>query len=113
MTTEEKIAKVKIYLGNDSVPEDAVILSYLDDAEQRIVEAEYPFRDTTETDDEGNLKWTMSKKYEQAQCELASRMLFRVGFQGQLTSNENGIIRGWESVDDVDILNRVTPKVGF
>lgn len=113
MTDEQKIEKVKIYLGNDAVPDDKVILSYLDDARQRIVEAEYPFRDTTETDEEGNLKWTMSAKYEQVQCELASRMLFRVGFQGQISSNENGIIRGWESVDDIDILNRITPKVGF
>lgn len=113
MTTEEKINKVKIYLGNDAVPDDEVIESYLEDAAQRITEAEYPFKDTTETDDDGNYVWTMSTKYEQAQCELASRMLFRVGFQGQLTSNENGIIRGWETVDDKDILNRIVPKVGF
>ena len=113
MTDNEKVAKVKIYLGTDTVPSDAVILSYLDDAKQRITEAEYPFCDITQRDSGGNLIWTMSTKYEQAQCELASRMLFRVGFQGQLTSNENGIIRGWETVDDKDILNRITPKVGY
>lgn len=113
MTTEEKINKVKIYLGNDAVPSDEVISSYLDDAEMRIAEVEYPFRDTTETDENGNRIWKMSRKYEQSQCELASRMLFRVGFQGQTGSNENGIIREWASADDIDILNRITPKVGF
>lgn len=112
MTSEEKINLVKTFLGTDTVPEDTVIESYLDVAEQRITEAEYPFRDTEALDDNGNRIWTMSRKYEKAQCELASRMLFRVGFQGQLESNENGIIRQWASADDIDILNRITPKVG-
>ena len=113
MTTEEKVKLVKTFLGSDTVPDDDVILAYLEVAEQRITEAEYPFRDTEAVNDDGEKIWAMSKKYEKAQCELASRMLFRVGFQGQTGSNENGIIREWASADDIDILNRITPKVGF
>ena len=112
MTDTEKIELVRIFL-NDEDTSDAVISAYLDVAEQRIVEAEYPFKDTAETDDDDNPIWTMSAKYDKLQCELASRMLFRRGFNGQISSNENGIIREWASEDDIDIINRVTPKVGF
>ena len=109
MTTEEKIALVRIFL-NDYEIQDVVITSYLDQAEDRIISAEYPFAETH--DDNGNLLKEMSKKYERTQCELASRMISRIGFLGQNNSNENGIIRTWESTDDIDILNRITPKVG-
>ena len=113
MTSEEKIALVKIFMGTDTVPEDEAILAYLDVAEQRLLSAKYPFEDTEETDEDGNKVWALPAKHDRDQCELASRMLFRVGFQGQTQSNENGIIRQWDSVDDIDILNRVTPKVGL
>ena len=113
MTLEEKIEMTKTFLGTDSIPDDGVIMTYLDIAEQRLLNAKYPFEDTEETDSDGNRVRGLPKKHDRDQCELASRMLCRVGFQGQLESNENGIIRQWESTDDIDILNRVTPKVGF
>lgn len=113
MTQEQKIALVKVFMGTDTIPSDEAIVTYLDVAEQRLLSAKYPYEDTEETDSNGNRIWTLPSKHDADQCELASRMLFRVGFQGQTESNENGIIRQWASVDDIDILNRVTPKVGL
>lgn len=112
MTDEKKIELVKTFLGSDTIPEDEVITAYLEVAEQRLLSAKYPYEDTEAVNEEGEKIWKLPAKHEIDQCELASRMLFRVGFQGQLGSNENGIIREWASVDDIDILNRVTPKVG-
>ena len=103
MTDTEKIALVKELLNDQTVP-DATVSVYLTLAAQRIVKSEYPFGDGTEE---------MSFKYEPEQTELAMRMLARRGFEGQVNSNENGIIRQWASEDDADILKRITPKVGF
>lgn len=103
MTDAEKIAMVKALLNDTTVP-DATVSVYLTLSEERIKKSEYPFGNGTEA---------MSDKYEMEQCELAMRMLARRGFEGQVDSNENGIIRAWATEDDTDILKRITPKVGF
>lgn len=100
MTDAEKILTVKTLLNDTTVP-DATVSVYLSLAEKRIVKSEYPFG-----------TGIMSEKYEWEQCELAMRMLARRGFEGQVNSNENGIIRQWADSDDEDILKRITPKVG-
>ena len=102
MTEEEKIAFVKALVNDDKVTE-GVIAAYLSLSSQRIVEKCYPFN--------GDGK-TMPDKYDLTQCELASRMIIRRGAEGQLSSSEGEISRQYGSVDDEDILARVTPFVG-
>lgn len=104
MTDTEKITLVKTLI-NDSTLDDALVSVYLDLAEARIIKSEYPCISDGEPR-------SMSDKYEYEQCELASRMIARRGFEGQVNSNENNIIRQWASADDEDILRRITPKVG-
>ena len=46
------------------------------------------------------------------QCELVVRMLARRGGEGEISHTENGVTRAYMSVDDEDILQRLTPFVG-
>ena len=49
----------------------------------------------------------MPAEYEMLQCELAARYFFRRGGEGEITHSENGISRGYGSVNDEDLLMEV------
>ena len=103
MTEAEKISYVQILVSDDTVTEN-IIKTYLSISAHRIVEKMYP-----NGNGEGK---EMPSKYDLTQCELASRMIMRRGIEGQLGSTENGISRDFQTVDDEDILARVTQIVG-
>ena len=107
MTQAEKIAMVKNLVENDAEATDAVVAVYLNSALYAMLERLYPF-------DASKTATDVPERYDMIQCELAARYFLRRGGQGELNHEENGINRQWESVDDADILNRLTPfaKVG-
>ena len=53
-------------------------------------------------------------RYDSIQCDLAARYFLRRGGQGEINHEENGVNRQYGSVDDADILEKLTPfaKVG-
>lgn len=101
MTDAEKKALVKAQV--DGTVADATITSYLSIAADRILRRRYPFG-TTET--------TVPAEYEVTQCELAARMINRMGAEGQTGHSENGVSRSWDTADDADVLSRITPFAG-
>lgn len=127
MTEAEKVALVSTLVNDNSIDE-SVIQVYLTFAKDRILGKMYPFVDymktktetktVTEVDDEGNEVqkeveveipvYPLPLKYERVQCELASRMILRRGTEGERGHNENGVNRTYDSVDDSDILSRVS-----
>ena len=104
MTDNEKIAEIKV-LVSDSRITDEVITTYLNIATQRLLKRMYPCKP-----DISGL--TLPSYHDHDVCELASRMIDRRGFEGQKESTENGVRRGYGTVDDEDILMRVTQVVG-
>lgn len=104
MTDNEKLAETKV-LVDDSRVSDEVITTYLGIATQRLLERMYPCK----ADISG---LTLPSKHDHDVCELASRMIARRGIEGQKESTENGVRRGFATVDDEDILTRVTQVVG-
>ena len=104
MTDTEKLAEVKVLI-NDSRVSDETITTYIGIATQRLLERMYP----TTADLSSK---TLPNKHDHDVCELASRMIDRRGFEGQKESTENGVRRGYATVDDEDILMRVTQVVG-
>jgi hypothetical protein len=104
MTSEQMIEEVEI-LVNDSRVSQETISTYLAIAEQRILQRMYPFKDDLSA-------LILPTKHEHDVCELASRMIIRRGFEGQTHSTENGVHRVFKTVDDEDILMRVTQCVG-
>ena len=107
MTQAEKIIMVRTLVENDSNATDEIIAVYLNLAVNAMLERLYPFDSTKDSGD-------VPVRYDTLQCELAARYYLRRGGQGEINHEENGVNRQYASVDDEDILRRLTPfaKVG-
>ena len=107
MTDVEKTNMVRTLVENDSDATDEVIATYLSLACSAMLERLYPFDTDKDSTD-------LPVRYDALQCELAARYFLRRGGQGEINHEENGVNRQYGSVDDSDILNRLTPfaKVG-
>lgn len=106
MTSAEKVRMVQTILG-DSTATDSVVKVYLQLACAKMLKRLYPFDDSKEESD-------IPTSYHTDQCELAVRLFLRKGGEGETSHEENGVNRTYGSVDDEDILSRLTPfaKVG-
>ena len=107
MDASAKTAMVRTLVENDPGATDATIGVYLDLACYAMLERLYPYdSDKTSAD--------IPSRYDTIQCELAARYFLRRGGQGEINHEENGVNRQYGTVDDADILQRLTPfaKVG-
>ena len=107
MTDAEKIARVKVLVENDPGATDDVVAVYLSSAQYAMLERLFPLHKDKSVDD-------IPVRYDSIQCDLAARYFLRRGGQGELNHEENGVNRQYGSVDDADILEKLTPfaKVG-
>lgn len=107
MTDAEKITMVKTLVESDAEATDDVVSVYLNLACSAMLERLYPYDSTKEAED-------IPSRYDTIQCDLAARYFLRRGGQGEINHEENGVNRQYASVDDEDILRKLTPfaKVG-
>lgn len=102
MTENEKIALIK---ATSDATDDFVISAFLQKAKSAILNRLYTaWHQWPENAD-------VPPRYDIAQCELAIRYYNRQGGEGEVSHNENGIGRTWDSPDDADILLSITPIV--
>jgi len=106
MTDAQKIAMVKSIVDDSTVTDDVATV-YLQIACFKMLERLYPYDVTKQASD-------IPERYDMIQCELAARLFLRKGGEGETSHEENGVNRTYGSVDDEDILSRLTPfaKVG-
>ena len=103
MTQEEKVAMVQAIVGDDSdVATDEQVAIYLQLACDKMLERLFPF-------DSSKSEGDLPARYDTMQCELGARLYLRKGGEGELSHEENGVNRTYGSVDDEDILSRLTP----
>lgn len=102
MTDAEKIALTKVFVNDANVTDD-IIAVYVALAAQKIVARAYPFG----TGDE-----EVPSKYDKLQCELAARLIFKRGFEGETVSIENGVHRHFGSANEEDLISEVMQIVG-
>ena len=107
MTDAQKIAMVQTLVQNDGDATDAIVTVYLQLALNKMLERLFPYDSTKTVSD-------IPERYEIIQCELAARLYLRRGGESEISHEENGVNRTYGSVDDEDILSRLTPfaKVG-
>lgn len=107
MTDSEKQAMVLALVDNDATATAELLSVYLRIAYGKMLERLYPFNDAKTVSD-------IPERYDEIQCELAARLFLRRGGEGESNHEENGVNRQYDSVDDEDILSRLTPfaKVG-
>lgn len=107
MTNEQKIAMVTALVDGDPTATAELITVYLQVACNKMLERLYPFDATKQESD-------IPARYETIQCELCARLFLRRGSEGESNHEENGVNRAYGTVDDEDLLSRLTPfaKVG-
>jgi len=107
MTDAQKIARVKVLVENDPMATDDVVAVYLDSARYAMLERLFPLHPNKSVED-------IPERYDSIQCDLAARYFLRRGSQAELNHEENGVNRSYGSVDDADLLEKLTPyaKVG-
>ena len=107
MTQAEKIAMVKTLVESDPGATDEVVGVYLTLALNTMLERLFPYESGKDSGD-------VPVRYDTIQCELAARYFLRRGGQGEINHEENGVNRQYGTIDDDDILKRLTPfaKVG-
>lgn len=106
MTSEQKQTMVQTIVSDGTATAEMVSV-YLRLACNKMLERLYPYDIDKEESD-------LPARYDTLQCELAARLFLRRGSEAESSHEENGINRVYGSVDDEDILSRITPfaKVG-
>lgn len=104
MTTQEKMARVSVLIAPDTTSSD--LLTYLlEQSEGIVLNRRYPFGVP-----EGA---TVPAMYESVQIRIAVELYSKMGAEGQLAHEENGIKRTWEAAEvSPSLLKQITPLVG-
>ena len=101
----EKLDQLKILLGKQGDnSEDDLLLMLLTLSAQKILERVYPYDDSIKE---------VPSRYATKQVEIALYLYNKRGAEGQISHNENGISRTYESADVPESLMKgITPYVG-
>ena len=102
MTTAEKIETVQVLVDNDKKATPKLVRVYLLSARQMILDRLYALVPEDRPDE-------VPEQYAMLHCQLAARQFLRRGAEAESSHEENGINRVYSSVDDEDILSRLTP----
>ncbi|MCQ2544310.1 MAG: hypothetical protein MJ126_09120 [Lachnospiraceae bacterium] len=97
MTEAEKREYIKTMLDDSTIADSLADMALLE-AKENIFMRMYPTgnkpADVTE----------VPERYAILQCKLACRYIVRIGAEGEIAHNENGINRTYHSTDDRDLL---------
>lgn len=102
MTDNMKVQMVQRLISDVTVTED-LVSDYLTLAADKIIQRVWPF---------GGAPAEFPPRYDLIQVQLTVRLIARRGGEGEISHTESGISRGYDSVDDEDILRQLTPCVG-
>lgn len=101
MADSYKLTKLRLMVGANA-SEDDLLLMYLTDAERAILNHLYPM--------DKDVDHTLPTRYESRQVEIAAYLYNKRGAEGEISHNENGINRSYESASIPDsMLKSIVP----
>jgi hypothetical protein len=104
MTNEQKIAKLGVLISPDTA-DTSLLLALIEQAEGIVLNRRYPFGAP-----EGA---AVPTAYEHIQLQIAVELFSKMGAEGQVVHDENGIKRTFEAADvSPSLLRRIVPVVG-
>ncbi len=104
MTNEQKIAKLGVLISPDTAETELLSL-LIEQAEGIVLSRRYPFGAP-----EGA---TVPTAYEHIQLQIALELFSKMGAEGQVVHDENGIKRTYEAADvSPSLLHRIMPVIG-
>ena len=107
MESNEKLAELRLIVETDE--DDNILLSYLDQAKDVILNRMYPYGT-----DEQYASMDVPKRFEYKQIRIAAYFMNKRGAEGETQHIENGIHRNYKSSDvPEDMLWDVFPVVGI
>ena len=107
MEQYEKLAELRLIVESDE--DDNVLLSYLEQAKDVILNRMYPYGT-----DEEYAQMDVPKRFEFKQIRIAAYFMNKRGAEGEVQHIENGIHRNYKSSDvPEDMLWDVFPVVGI
>ena len=104
MTNTEKLERLSVLISPDTASID--ILSFLlEQAEGIVLNQRFPFGVPENA--------AVPVAYEHIQIQIAVELFSKLGAEGQVGHNENGVSRTWESGDvSQSLLKRIVPVAG-
>lgn len=104
MDTNEKVAKLEVLISPDTASTDLLVF-LVEQAEGIVLNKRYPFGVP-----EGA---KVPAQYEQIQIRVAMELFSKLGAEGQVGHQENGISRQWEAADvSPSLLRGIVPICG-
>ena len=104
MTNEQKIEKLGVLISPDTA-DISLLIFLIEQAESIVLNRRYPFGIP-----EGA---TVPTAYEHIQLQIALELFSKMGAEGQVSHDENGIKRTYEAADvSPTLLRRIMPVVG-
>ena len=112
MDDSEKLSELRVVLddmGAEVDDEDSVLLSFLSQAKDVILNRMYPYMD-----EEAYEALILPKRYEFKQIRIAAYLLNKRGAEGEIQHIENGIHRNYKNADvPAEMLVDIMPRVGI
>lgn len=97
------IERMKMIIGNEITEDFSALSAYLDIAESKILNRQYPFGVPENAE--------VETRYQQMQVEIAVFLYNKRGAEGETAHTENGVTRNYGGTTDVppELLAQVTP----
>lgn len=104
MTNEEKIGRLAVLISPDTATNE-LLLVLIEQAEGIVLNRRYPFGAPEDA--------IVPTAYEHIQIQIALELFSKMGAEGQISHNENGINRTYEAADvSPSLLSRIRPVCG-
>lgn len=104
MTDSEKLTRLAVLISPDTASDD-LLTHLIKQAEGFVLARRYPFGVPEDA--------TVPAMYETIQLQIAVELFSKMGAEGQLSHNENGVYRSYESGEvSSSLMKRITPLCG-